>query len=571
MERQTPNGTLARLASVALLASACVGDIDEAGAPMLRGAAPGEGGDSYAITSSNRIISFDGATGEIAYSMDIIGLGGDDRIVGADFRPADAKLYALARSGRIYAFDLRRAALVMRATLKADPNDTSGPFTELEGEAFGVNFNPVSDQLRIIGSSGQNLRVNVDTGEATTDTPLERGAAFLPAATYSNAFAEACRTQLLVLDRSSGELFLQDPPNAGTLSPLTTLAGVAEAGLGAGVELVTAASGRSLVVTYFPSADGASLFDADIRTGELSNGRTLPLDGGERVLALGAPPPTEPPEQARGELLAVDAEDALISFNRGAPGKLCTRAPIEGLGPGEAVLGIDVRPADGALYALGSQGNVYTLDTSSGAATLRSTLRADASDASDAFGGLAPRTSYGVAFNPVPDRLRVVSREGQNLRINVETGVTNTDAPLSPSNLAAAGVAYTNAVAGATSTTLYAIDASRGALTRIGGNPATAGACPDDAGNPSCGVVTDVGMLGMASMNDVGGFDIDGSSSASTGWLAVTLAPGTSSSLLEVDLETGTVRAPPGVADPTIGGAGPVRGLTLASGLVSAP
>ena len=191
------------LAAVALLGG-CVGDIDAAGEPMMQGASsPREAGDAYAITSSNRLISFDQATGEIVDAMDIVGLGADDWIVGADIRPADNNLYALARSGKLYAFDLRRAGLLVRATLQADTNDATDPFAELQGEAFGVSFNPVADRLRVIGSGGQNLRVNVDTGAVTTDTALDRDAGFLPAATYSNPFAEACRTQLYVLDASA--------------------------------------------------------------------------------------------------------------------------------------------------------------------------------------------------------------------------------------------------------------------------------------------------------------------------------------------------------------------------------
>lgn len=567
MAGATRSGRIAGMALVSMLGGACMGGIDEAGEPMMAGSAPAEVGDSYALTSDNRVLSFVGATGELVSSMDIMGLGADDAIVGGDFRPADGNLYALTRSGKLYVFDLRRAALVVRATLLADPADGSDPFTGLEGDTFAINFNPVADRLRIISSSGQNLRVDVATGETITDTALARGASFLPTATYSNPFAAACRTQLFVLDRQSGELFLQDPPNDGTLSPLATVPGISSAGAGAGIEIVTVASGRSSAIAYLPSEPGVSLFDLDLRDGELSSGRTLALEPGERILALSAPPPDEPPPQARGELLAVNADNELISFNRGAPGKPCTRAAIEGLARDEAVLGVDVRPADGALYALGSEGNLYTIDPGSARATQHAELRPDPADSSEPFVALDARESYGVAFNPVPDRLRVVSRDGQNLRINVDSGATSTDARLSPTSMAVPAVAYTNAIAGATSTTLFAIDSARGSLTRIGADPATTGACPDDAGNPNCGVVTDVGSLGMAGMSDVGGFAIDGS--AGTAWLALTLAPATHSSLYVIDLQTGAVTLPPGVADPTIGGGATVRGLTLASGLAA--
>ena len=77
-------------------------------------------------------------------------------------------------------------------------------------------------------------------------------------------------------------------------------------------------------------------------------------------------------------MLAVTETNKLISFNNATPQKLCTSAAIAGLQAGENVLGIDTRPADGALYALGSTGRIYTIDPSTAAATLKSTLAADA-------------------------------------------------------------------------------------------------------------------------------------------------------------------------------------------------
>src|SRR3954451_4065845 len=39
-----------------------------------------------------------------------------------------------------------------------------------------------------------------------------------------------------------------------------------------------------------------------------------------------------------------------------------------------SVVGIDVRPADGLLYALTADGGIYTVDAKSGAATMKSKL-----------------------------------------------------------------------------------------------------------------------------------------------------------------------------------------------------
>ncbi len=92
----------------------------------------------------------------------------------------------------------------------------------------------------------------------------------------------------------------------------------------------------------------------------------------------------------------------------------------------ENIVGIDVRPADTALYALGSTGRLYTADAATGALTLKSTLAAALGDGSAPYAGLVG-TEFGIDFNPGNDGLRVVSDTGQNLRVTVDNGNTITD------------------------------------------------------------------------------------------------------------------------------------------------
>src|SRR6185369_6170903 len=109
---------------------------------------------------------------------------------------------------------------------------------------------------------------------------------------------------------------------------------------------------------------------------------------------------------------------------------------------GETIAGIDIRAGGatpGTLYAVGSGGHVYSIDTTTGVATAISTLSADPADTSDPFSALSG-THFGVDFDPVFDRLRVVSDTGQNLSINVDTGATITDAALTVAGSARSGV-----------------------------------------------------------------------------------------------------------------------------------
>jgi hypothetical protein len=565
--RLSSKGSLSRLwILLPALTSVGCGE-DDAGTPD----DPSVVADTYAVTSGKRLVFFDRASGDIRSSSGITGLGADEEVVGIDFRPSDAELYALSTSGKLYMVDTASGEATLKSTLIADSADTTAPFEGLDGDVFGVNFNPVADRLRVVSNDGQNLRINVDTGATTTDAALNPGTPSVTAAAYSNSFLAACRTRLYVIDTSTNKLLLQDPPNAGTLAEIGDLAAPDSDASWAGFEVITSRDGENQALALLPGDAGTVLYDLDLSTAALDNPRTLSLPGGESLRGLSAAPPDRAPPQAPGDMLGISVSNRLLSFNRGAPGKLCTRVPIEGLDANEQVLGIDIRPADGSLYALGSAGKLYTLDVVTGEATLKSTLTADANDMTAPFTSLSG-SDFGLGFNPVPDRLRAVSRDGQNLRINVDTGATTTDAPLSPASMAVPAVAYTNAYAGATTTTLYAIDIAAGDLALIGGNPATGGACPDDTDNPNCGLVTSLGPLGVADMTDVDGFDIDGDPAAAVaGYLALGIGTAASSSLYVVDLETGAASVPTGVANPTIGGGEALRGLSLAGNPVVPP
>jgi hypothetical protein len=154
------------------------------------------------------------------------------------------------------------------------------------------------------------------------------------------------------------------------------------------------------------------------------------------------------------------------------------------------VLGIDVRPTDGMLYAVGADGGIYTVDLATGKATMRSKLEKT----------LAAGSLVTVDFNPVADRMRLMSNDGTNLRVNVDDGKVTTDGPHKfadadmhkgeKPNIVAG--AYINSVKGAKETALYNIDGTIGALIKQ--------APPND------GVLNAVGKLGVKA--DTVAFDI---------------------------------------------------------------
>ena len=126
----------------------------------------------------------------------------------------------------------------------------------------------------------------------------------------------------------------------------------------------------------------------------------------------------------------------------------------------------------------------------------------------------------------MPDRLRVVSNTGQNLRINVDTGATTTDALLNPPGSTVTAAGYTNSFAGAGTTTLYVLDVANDRLM-IQGQP---------SGNPNNGDLQAVGPLGV-DVQAATGFDISGINNAA--FAAVTLAGASTSELHTLNLASG--------------------------------
>jgi Ca2+-binding RTX toxin-like protein len=217
---------------------------------------------------------------------------------------------------------------------------------------------------------------------------------------------------------------------------------------------------------------------------------------------------------------------------------------ISGLGAGVSLVGLDRRPVDNQLYAFGSDNSIYTLDFLTGAATKVSTLNTPFFNAGDSLAGV------GLDFNPVPDRLRLVNGGDKNFRINVDTGMVADGNPGLPGfqpdgtlayvsgdanfgqNPNIVAVAYSNNIAGATTTTLFGLDATRDTLVRFD--------------SPNAGTLVTVGALGV-DIQDNTNFDILSNFTGLTN-IAVAVSGNT---LLQIDLTTGRATPLGSLGDPS--------------------
>ena len=225
---------------------------------------------------------------------------------------------------------------------------------------------------------------------------------------------------------------------------------------------------------------------------------------------------TESSNVNTGDTLILTANGMISSVDRSMPDKLVSNRKIKGLMSGDELLGIDYRPKDGKLYAVGLQGNLYTLNPNNGEASFLRKLIADPSDTTDGNASftqiMGDANLITVNFNPASDRLRVISNTGQNLRINVDTGATITDGTINLATGSAAVVAgaYTNAFAGTGSTKLFSIDQNSDRIYLQNANAGTLG--------NSTALGADINT------NGGGGFDIDPVNNV--GFAALKLASG---------------------------------------------
>jgi DNA-binding beta-propeller fold protein YncE len=206
--------------------------------------------------------------------------------------------------------------------------------------------------------------------------------------------------------------------------------------------------------------------------------------------------------------------------------KVTGSVPLDG---GASLVGFDVRPADSKLYGVTPDGAIVTIDAKTGKLEKKSQLSEK----------LPAGATVSIDFNPVADRMRILTSTGMSLRVNVDDGKATVDGALKYAETDAmkgkapmvTAAAYSNSFAGTKETALYDIDTAAGTLTKQ--------APPND------GILTTIGSLGIKIDGPIA-FDVwsDGKG-MNVGWL---LAGGT---LHTVDLSTGTAK-----------GVGSITGLT---------
>jgi hypothetical protein len=560
---------LKKYCSRALVLSAMFAAAASAGVPDRR---------LYVLSDTNTLATSDESQPTTTTApLPVTGLSPGDSLQAIDVRPSNGRLYGLganpgAGTAQLYHLSVGSSSVLATAV------GTTGTFVDAIGNpvpitanAFGFDFNPAVDRIRVVSGDGRNFRMNPNTGSfvdgdlggaagsvagLNMDGPLNAAATTAQACAYTNNRINTTVTTLYTVDETTNQLMIQNPPNAGvqTMAQLITLNGStldlgSETGfdIPPGVDVVTsnsAAAGIGYLVSMVGGSSGfyrLNLADATtslVGTFSAFVARDIAISTNPTGLIANATPPQ------------------LARFPLGQPQSAVT-VSLTGLNAGETLVGVDGRPATGAVYALGinatsDNGTVYLVDPQTGAmSTVGGTPGLIAFVDGTGNPVDLPNTAYGVDFNPAVDRIRVTSLGGGlNFRLNPNgmpvdgdlggpagsVAGTNTDAGINGSGVTGtSGSAYTNNFAGTTVTTLYTLDPNGDRLAIQ--NPPNAGTQTMTLSLTANGTLFD--------FQDSAGFDIPpgvnvaASNQAAAGFAYVTLASATQSGLFRLELSNG--------------------------------
>jgi hypothetical protein len=247
----------------------------------------------WGLTEGMRLIRFDtNSAGTLSANVAISGLQSGEVLHAIDFRPNGGMLYGLGSTSRLYTIN----------TMTGVATAVGGVFgTLLSGTAFGFDFNPTVDRIRVTSNTGQNLRLHPVTGAVVAvDTPLAYAsgdpnfgvAPNVVGSAYTNNFHGATTTTLYNIDSSTGVLSTQIPPNNGTLNTVGSLGVDTTTLTGFDISGVTGMAYASLTS---PGANvgATNLWRINLATGAATFVNTIGSNN-DRIVDISAAPVPEP-------------------------------------------------------------------------------------------------------------------------------------------------------------------------------------------------------------------------------------------------------------------------------------
>jgi len=229
----------------------------------------------YALNTNNVIFVMRPGSTRFSRLVQVTQTNGN--LIGIDYRPADGKLYALTDTNTLYTINLTHPNLGAVTMV----NNLTAPFAG--GYQSLMDFNPVLDAVRIIGSNCQNFAVVNSGGNLNVTAPQssltyntgdvnEKVAPSISAGSYTNNFAGAPNTIFYGIDYALDTFVTIQPSAPGgssatgggklqTLGRLVTPGGVpVNVAPTADFDIHTAADGTNHII----GVSGRTLFTIDL-------------------------------------------------------------------------------------------------------------------------------------------------------------------------------------------------------------------------------------------------------------------------------------------------------------------
>jgi Domain of unknown function (DUF4394) len=328
-----------------------------------------------ALDSNNNLSTYNPNLGIFVNPIPVTGINGT--LQGIDFRPSNNQLYGLTDTDQIYIIDPRTGVAKLVSTL---PTSFDAGFQSL------MDFNPVVDALRLIGSNDQNLAVvNAPGADLSVTNPQlrlvfadgDRNEGVDPnvtAGAYNNNLAGARQTTLFNIDYDKDVLTTQNPTANGINATIGSL-GVNFAP-NAGMDIYTNAQGVNAAV----AVSGTTLYCVNLNTGaatvvpplnpavlpgaifRVASGGLIDVAVSTTSLVQGNPPTISSSTPASGIvgtqvfIAGTNLSNANVSFN-GVGSEILSSSPtlITAIVPQGASTGpITVKTADGTATSSGN-------------------------------------------------------------------------------------------------------------------------------------------------------------------------------------------------------------------------
>ncbi|MFN3970173.1 MAG: DUF4394 domain-containing protein [Gemmobacter sp.] len=189
-------------------------------------AAPAIAETALGLTGDRTLLMIDTATATVTSTVEVQGV---TRLLGIDYRAGNMTVIGVTDDQAIVQINPMTGATTELSKMSA-------MLPVIEGTPVIVDVNPAADRLRFM-SGTVNHRINMDTGEATVDGPLnwEAGDAnamatpMVAATAYINNLGKPDATAMYNIDTGLSALLQQTKPNDGTNKTIGSL-GVALTG-----------------------------------------------------------------------------------------------------------------------------------------------------------------------------------------------------------------------------------------------------------------------------------------------------------------------------------------------------